>query len=254
MKKIPPYTVIHADDAIVVVNKKSGLLVAADRYDLTAPRLDTEVEKEFGKIYAVHRIDKDTSGIVIYARNSEAHKNLSLQFQERTVKKTYHALVNGRPAWQTLHTDLKLIPDGDSHHRTIVNKKQGKYSVTDFTLLGICPPYAWIEANPITGRTHQIRAHLNANGLSIVCDPLYGGNEKPVRLSEIKRSWRGDPYEERPLLSRLALHAYKLEILHPITHEKMIFTATYPKDMDSVRKQLYKLYNVDPLAFETQEQ
>ena len=247
MKQIPPYTVLYNDDAIIAVNKRSGLLVAADRYDTTAARLDLELEKEFGKLFALHRIDKDTSGIVLYAKTAEAHKNISLQFQEHKVQKIYHALVNGRPTWKTLHEEIKLIPDGDSNHRTITNKKMGKPSVTDFCVLAICPPYIWIEARPITGRTHQIRAHLLANKLSIVCDPLYGGNQKPVRLSEIKRSWRGDPFEERPLLSRLALHAYSLTISHPLTQEKITFKAPYPKDLDAVRKQLAKLTGEDPL-------
>ena len=251
MKKKPFYEVIHSDDSMVVLNKKSGVLVAADRYDSEAPRLDTEASKEFGQLFAVHRIDKDTSGIVLYARTPEAHQNLSLQFQNRSIKKRYHALVNGRPAWQNIRVDLKLLPDGDNQHRTVVNRKNGKYSVTDFTLLGVCPPYSWIEACPITGRTHQIRAHLNAKGLSIVCDPLYGGNLHPVRLSEIKRSWRGDPFEERPLLSRLALHAYEITVAHPLTGEKRCFTAPYPRDMEAVRKQLAKIYNIDPLAIVT---
>lgn len=248
MKKILPYEVLYCDDAMVVLSKRSGLLVAADRYDMDAPRLDLEASKEFGQLFAVHRIDKDTSGIVAYARTAHAHKNLSMQFQERTVEKIYHALVNGRPLWQTLSVDLPLLPDGDSMHRTVVNRRKGKFSVTDFELLGVCPPYSWIEARPATGRTHQIRVHLNANGLSIVCDSLYGGNTHPVFLSQIKRSWRGDPFEERPLLDRLALHSYKLSVDHPVTGERISFTAPYPKDMDSLRKQLAKLYKVDPLA------
>ena len=80
MKTTPSYTVIYSDDEIVVLNKKSGLLVAADRYDAEAPRLDLLAEKEFGSLFAVHRIDKDTSGIVIYAKTPEAHRNISMQF------------------------------------------------------------------------------------------------------------------------------------------------------------------------------
>ena len=79
MKKNPDYTVVYSDDDMVVLNKRSGLLIAADRYDADAPRLDLEAEKEFGKLFAVHRIDKDTSGLVVYARNAEAHKALSKQ-------------------------------------------------------------------------------------------------------------------------------------------------------------------------------
>lgn len=247
MKKTPDYTTIYQDDAIVVLNKRSGLLIAADRYDIDAPRLDKEAEKEFGTLYAVHRIDKDTSGLVIYARTADAHKNLSLQFQERQVQKTYHCLVYGHPLWQDLTVTLPLLPDGDAKHRTVVNKKDGKPSVTYFRNIGSCGPLSWIEAMPKTGRTHQIRVHLNENGFGIVCDPLYGNNTKPIKLSEIKRSWRGDEYEENPLLSRLALHAYKLELNHPVTNEPMTFVAPYQKDMDATRKQLAKLFGVDPL-------
>lgn len=248
MKKTPDYTLVFQDDNIVVLNKRSGLLVAADRYDTEAPRLDVEAEKEFGKLFAVHRIDKDTSGIVIYAKNPDAHKKLSMQFQERNVEKTYHCLVYGHPLWENLKVNLPLLPDGDIRHRTVVNKRFGKPSLTEFTLIGNCGPYSWIEAKPKTGRTHQIRVHLAENGLSIVCDPLYSGNQKPVRLSEIKRRWNGDEYEERPLLNRLALHAYKIEIISPTTNEKQTFIAPYPKDLEATRKQLAKIFGVDSLA------
>ena len=250
MKKIPDYTTIYSDDDIVILNKKSGLLIAADRYDLDAPRLDLLAEKEFGKLYAVHRIDKDTSGIIIYARNPEAHKNISEQFQERKVQKVYHCLVHGRPMWNTLRVELPLLPDGDARHKTVVNKRYGKPSTTDFKVIAECGPYTWIEARPKTGRTHQIRVHLAENGFSIVCDPLYSGNQKPIRLSEIKRSWRGDELEEQPLLSRLALHAYKITFAHPKTGEQITFSAPYPKDMEATRKQMAKIFGSDPLSEE----
>lgn len=90
MKNNPDYTVLYSDDDIIVLNKRSGLLIAADRYDPDAPRLDLLAQEEFGRLFAVHRIDKDTSGLVVYARNEDAHRNLSLQFQNREVKKVYH--------------------------------------------------------------------------------------------------------------------------------------------------------------------
>ncbi|MBP5520184.1 MAG: RluA family pseudouridine synthase [Treponema sp.] len=241
------YSVIFANDDFIVLNKRSGILIAADRYNPEAPRLDLLAEKEFGKLFAVHRIDKDTSGLIIYARNAETQRALSMQFEKREVHKTYHALVYGRPMWETLDVKLPLLPDGDVRHRTVVNKKIGKPSFTAFRLIGVCGPYSWIEAKPETGRTHQIRVHLSENGLSIVCDPLYSGNQKPVRLSEIKKRWNGDEYEERPLLNRLALHAYKIEIKNPKTGEALTFTAPYPKDMEATRKQLAKIFDVDPL-------
>jgi len=242
------YSVIYSDEDFVVLNKRSGICIAADRYDTEAPRLDLIAEKEFGKLYAVHRIDKDTSGLIIYARNPETQRALSMQFEHREVLKTYHALVYGHPMWEDLHVDLSLQPDGDARHRTVVSKKFGKPSITDFHNIGNCGPYSWIECHPKTGRTHQIRVHLSANGLSIVCDPLYSGNQKPVRLSEIKKKWNGDEYEERPLLSRLALHAYSIEITHPKTNERVSFKAPYQKDMEATRKQIAKIYGVDPIG------
>lgn len=248
LEKNTNYSVIYFDDDIVVLNKKSGILIANDRYNPDALRLDILAQNEFGKLFAVHRIDKDTSGIIVYARNEDAQRSLSIQFEQRLVKKTYHALVYGYPLWQNKIVDVPLLPDGDARHRTVVNKRFGKPSLTEFSLIGKCGPYSWIEAKPKTGRTHQIRVHLSELGLSIVCDPLYSGNQKPVRLSEIKKKWNGDENEERPLLKRLALHAYKIEFSHPKSNEIVNFVAPYPKDMEATRKQLAKIFGVNPIC------
>jgi len=254
MKTTPDYSVIHSDDDIIVLNKKSGLCVAADRYDEEAPRLDLIAQEEFGKLFAVHRIDKDTSGIVVYARNEAAHKNLCDQFAARKVHKIYHCLVRGRPLWSDLKVTLPLMPDGDARHRTVVNKTRGKDSVTDFHFIGSCGPFSWIEARPLTGRTHQIRAHLSANNLSIVGDPLYSGNQRGVYLSELKKRWNGDPEMERPLIDRLALHAWKISFTHPASGGQVEFVAPYPKDLEVTRKQLAKIFGVDPLECAAYEQ
>lgn len=247
MKKNNTYTVLYEDSHFIALNKASGILTAQDRYNPDLPRLDSILEPDFGKLFAVHRLDKDTSGVILYAKTAQAHKTLSLAFQNREVDKIYHALVYGRPNWQDTVSTLKLLANGDQYHRTIVNR-MGKDAETAFRFIGAVGPYSWIEAKPKTGRTHQIRAHLKELKISIVCDPLYSGNQKPVRLSEIKRSWRGDTFEERPLLNRLALHAYKISFAHPETKETMTITAPYPKDLDSTRKQLAKLFKVDPLS------
>lgn len=247
MSKQKFYSIVYNDDFLLAVNKSSGLLVAQDRYDLEAPRLDSLLNDEFGKLWALHRIDKDTSGLVIYAKTSEAHRHLSLQFQNREVKKKYLALVYGRPLWDEKFVDAALLIDGDDRHRTIVHKKLGKKSQTKFVVKGSFASFSWIEAEPITGRTHQIRAHLLDLGFSILCDPLYGGNQRAFYLSDVKRSYKGDRFEERPLLSRLALHALSLEVEHPHTGESLLLEAPLAKDMDIVRKQAYKLFKVDPL-------
>jgi len=230
------YTVIFQDEKIIAVSKASGISIGGDRWDETAERLDRLIEKDLKipKIYTVHRIDKDTSGLVVFAKDSETHKTLSVAFEQRDVKKTYTAVVHGRPSWKETTCDLALVPNGNKKHMTIIDKYKGKKSFTQFVCVTSAANYSVLQAFPQTGRIHQIRVHLAALGHPVVCDELYG-KMSPIKLSSFKRAWRGDPYEERPLLSRLGLHARELALPGGLELQ-----APLPKDMASLINQLEK--------------
>ncbi|MDR1278500.1 MAG: RNA pseudouridine synthase [Treponema sp.] len=217
MKQIAPFAILFEDEYIAAVNKAAGIPVSPDRWDDTKDRLDKLVAGFLAgragekRLYTVHRIDQDTSGLVVFAKDAETHRLLSKAFEDRQVKKRYIAVVHGRPGWEETVCDLPLVPNGNKRHLTIIDKYRGKKSLTRFRVLGGAGSYSAIEAVPATGRTHQIRVHLAHLGCPVVCDPLYG-SPKSVLLSSFKRNWRGDPLAETPLLARLGLHAAELEL------------------------------------------
>jgi 23S rRNA pseudouridine1911/1915/1917 synthase len=284
MKRQAFFSIVHEDDDIIAVNKASGISVGGERWEESALRLDRLLEnalaedadktknddltdgggepenggktknggkagdgdhgKRAPRLYKVHRIDKETSGLVVFAKNAAAHKTLSAAFESRRVEKTYIAVVHGRPAWPGGRTEcaLPLVPDGNKKHLTIIDKYQGKPSHTDFSLLLSAGNYSVIEARPATGRTHQIRVHLAALGHPVVCDPLYGKKSRGaegVYLSSFKRNWRGDAFEEKPLLERLGLHAAKLT-LPGCAAPGLCLEAPLPRDMAALIKQMEK--------------
>jgi len=234
MKALSPYSVIFDNADFIAVNKASGVSVGGDRWDEAAVRLDKLLCKDLGigKIFTVHRIDKDTSVIVIFAKNNETHRSLSIAFEKRQIKKRYTVIVHGRPSWKETVCELPLIPNGNKKNMTIVDKYRGKESVTKFIVTCSAGNYTVLEAIPETGRTHQIRVHAAAIGHPVVCDSLYG-KENPVFLSSFKRGWRGDPHEEKPLLKRLGLHA--LELTLP---DDQILTAPLSRDIAATIRQL----------------
>ena len=251
--KRPLFSLVYTDENIVAVNKSSGVAVSPDRWEPSLERLDKLVEDSLNaanagsgqdasqnqKLFTVHRIDRDTSGLVVFAKNSEAHKTLSMAFEHRQVKKRYIAAVSGRPSWNETSCDLPLVPNGNKQHLTIIDKYRGKKSLTTFRLLGSTGNYSIVEAFPETGRTHQIRVHLAALGHSVVQDRLYG-NTKPVLLSAIKRGWRGDLFEEQSLISRLGLHAAEIFIPDYKSKEGLRIAAPLYKDMAALVKQMEK--------------
>jgi RluA family pseudouridine synthase len=232
--------VLYSDDSILVVDKPAGILSVPDHWDPDAPVAQSILAKDWGRLYVAHRLDKDTSGVLVYARSADAHRALSASFESRQVSKVYRALVRGAPSWDEIACELPLRPDGDRLHRTVVDAHKGKGSRTAFAVVARYKDCALVEARPETGRTHQVRVHLAGLGHPCLCDPLYGDG-KPLLLSKLKRRWKGDPLDERPLLERTALHALSAEFPHPATGESLKAEAPFPKDMRATISQLEKL-------------
>ena len=180
-----------------------------------------------------HRLDKETSGVLLLAKNNQAYKNAAGQFSDRTVKKVYHAVVNGVHEFigEEINLDLFISPSGN-----VRVKKGAKPSTTTVSTIEKFKYHTLVACIPLTGRMHQIRVHLAAVGAPLVADTIYGGSE--LYLSRLKRNYRPKSgIEERPLMPRVALHAYALSF-EDIDGKKITIECPYPKDIQSIIVQL----------------
>lgn len=230
--------ILLEDDAVLAINKPAGLLVLPDRYDHSLLNLYDLLKETFGTIFVVHRIDRETSGVVLFAKTAEAHAQLNTAFEQRQVEKKYRAIVAGTSHTDSGCIDLPIIENEHGVRKMKIDTKKGKETRTDYSVMERFGGYALIEARPHTGRTHQIRVHLSAVGLPILADPLYGDG-RGFFLSTIKRNYQGKE-EEQPLLGRTALHAFSLSFIHPVTSGNVLVEAPLPKDMEAVLKALRK--------------
>ncbi len=218
--------ILYSDADLLVINKPSGLLSIPDGYNPALPSVQTLLEEEWGRLYIVHRLDKDTSGVFLLARTPETHRTLDRQFADRKVKKIYHALCIGTPTWKNKTIKAPLRVNGDRSHRTIVDAARGKPAQTEVTLLEQFQGYCLIEAQPTTGYTHQIRAHLSSIGHPILGDPLY-------RLPPNLKSTPID-LQVFHTISRTALHAFSISFFHPVNAEWLTIQAPYPTDIQNL--------------------
>jgi 23S rRNA pseudouridine1911/1915/1917 synthase len=231
--------IIAETDHWIALNKPSGLLSIPDR-EQSEPSLKDFLNEKYGKVFIVHRLDKATSGLILFAKDEDTHKFLSKQFEERTVEKLYLGLVNGTLMTKDGSVDAPIMEHPGKTSFYITHQK-GKASLTDYKVLQEFGQYSWMQFQIHTGRTHQIRVHMKHIGNPIVCDELYGSTA-PVLLSSIKRKKfklsKADE-EERPLLNRLALHAWKLSFNH-VDGTKKELEATLSKDLKAMLQQFEK--------------
>jgi tRNA pseudouridine32 synthase / 23S rRNA pseudouridine746 synthase len=215
-----PLTILYQDEALLAINKSAGLLTLPDGYNRAAPCLIDLLKQQPGRVWVVHRLDRDTSGVIVFARTADVHRALNIAFDSREVHKVYHAIVIGVPEWDERLIDLPLRPDGDRRHRTVIEAKHGKPAVTRARVLERFARHTLIEARPETGRTHQIRAHLAALDLPLAGDVLYGDQDAAA------------------LIQRTALHAHSIEFTHPVTRKSVRLSAPYPEDFTLALAQL----------------
>jgi RluA family pseudouridine synthase len=211
--------IIYLDEQIIIINKPAGLSVLPDGWEPDAPYLVKMLEEKYEKLWIVHRLDKVTSGVMVFARTAEAHRELNRQFEWREVEKVYHAIVDGNPFWEQKVCKMLLRTNVGHKHRTAVDHKRGKPAETHFKVLKREQARALLEAHPLTGRTHQIRAHLTALGYPLLGDILYGARETD-------------------LIARPALHALSLAFTHPQSGERVNYTVPYPQDMQQLKERL----------------
>lgn len=225
--------ILFENDDFLIINKPAGISSLADRND---PSNMLELAKAYHPdAQLCHRLDKDTSGALVVAKNPEAYRHMSIQFEERLVHKVYHAVVTGITSFDNYEVDKPILKMSNGTARF---SRKGKEAQTFFTTIENYKKHSLVSCRPVSGRMHQIRIHLASEKFPICMDPIYGG--EPVYLSELKRNYtlrKGKM--ETSLIKRLALHAYSL-FFNDLKGSKIDVIAPYPKDFAVLCKQLAK--------------
>lgn len=240
--------VLYEDEHLLAINKPARVLSSPDRYDAQRPNLmrllhegvaarkPWAAERNLDYLANAHRLDFETTGVFLLAKNRPALVILANHFGSEIPRKTYVALAQGNPPGGTFTVDVSL--DADRFRSGVMRvSRGGKKSITDFTVCERFAGCSLIEARLRTDRTHQIRIHLQHAGHPIFGDAAYGGGE--LRLSSLKRNYhRRADGTERPLVTSLALHAWKLELPHPVTGEPVRIEAPWPVEFEVALKYL----------------
>lgn len=233
-----PLDIIYEDDSIAVINKQADLVTHPGKANFTGT-LAAAVQYHFDQLSdvagqlrpgIVHRLDRDTTGVIVIAKNNQVHHQLTKQFEERTVKKEYRALVLGRLERDTdyIRTHLKVHPKAREKMIVCQPEEKSREAVTKYHVLERFEGYAEVQLLPETGRTHQLRVHMQHLKAPIVADRLYAGHDRVYESDLVRQERQTD---EAPLISRQALHALRLTLRHPVSHALMEFEAPLPADM-----------------------
>lgn len=204
-----PLDILYQDDLIIVANKPAGLLSVPGKLEGRADCLVSRLQAAHWDTLLVHRLDCDTSGVMIFARTKKAQGFLGQEFEQRRAKKTYVARVAGEMAGEAGHVDLPLCADWPNRPRQMVNHEQGRPAQTDWQVIGRAPGETRVRLSPLTGRSHQLRVHMLALGHPILGDPIYAEGAAANH-------------------PRLMLHAETLALHHPGSGDWVEFTAPCP--------------------------
>lgn len=230
-----PLNILYEDDDLAIINKISGMVVHPGSGNYSGTLVNALVF-HFQSLSGlndsrpgiVHRLDKDTSGVIVIAKNDKSHQHLSRQFAERKVKKVYKAIAwGGVPEEGEIEGLIGRHPANRKAFKMVNNL--GRKSLTAFMVEEHLSPLTFVTLHPKTGRTHQIRVHLKSIGHPILADEMYGGGKKMIKSFHVKYTQLLNRLFKN--MNRVALHAEKLEITHPTTGKKMRFQAPIPDDM-----------------------
>ncbi|MBV6647016.1 MAG: RluA family pseudouridine synthase [Cyclobacteriaceae bacterium] len=226
-----PDIVVHEDEDWIIVNKPPGISTLEDRNDKENILAWARSYSDGAKV--CHRLDKNTSGLLVIAKHDQAYKFFAKKLEQREVHKLYHAVISGRVELEEEEINMPIY---SSSSKSRIDIRDGKPSVTLVSTLAVYQRHTLLACMPFTGRMHQIRVHLAHIGFPIAGDIHYGGEH--VFLSTIKRKFKLSKFEEeKPLMSRMALHAQGLIFENPVG-EKLSIQAPYPKDFAVLIKQL----------------